>query len=341
MSLKNLSAIKTPKNSKLNLSNKKIKYLYKKFESIFGVNKTFAVAVSGGPDSLALAFLTKVFSIKNDIKCKYFIVDHKLRAESTKEAQNVKKILYDYGIKLEILSWNGKKPFNNIQSLARKKRYNLLFSKCKSLKISNLIIGHQLDDLFENFFIRMIRGSGLKGLTSLETKLNIDGINIIRPLLYFEKKDLEFISSKVFNFFIKDPSNENIEFKRIKIRKIIDEFKKSGLEKEKLFLTLRNLKSSDNAIKFYIEQNKRLNSFLDKKSKRLILKESFFANPYEVVFRSFSDSLKFIGGRYFFARGKKINHILEMIKKNTLKKATLADCIVKKVNQTVIITKEY
>ena len=341
MSPKNLNAIKTPKNLILKLSNKKIRYLYKKFESNFGLNKIFAVAVSGGPDSLALAFLTKVFSINNDLKCKYFIVDHKLRKESTKEAQDVKRILSNHGIKLEILSWNGKKPFSNIQSLARKKRYNLLFSKCKSLKISNLITGHQSNDLFENFFIRMIRGSGLKGLTSLEKKSNIDGINLIRPLLNFEKKDLEFISSKVFNFFIKDPSNENIEFKRIKVRKIIDEFKKSGLEKDKLFLTLRNLKSSDNSIKFYIEQNKKLNSFLDKKNKRLILNESFFSNSYEVVFRSFSDSLKFIGGRYFFARGKKIDHILEMIKKNTLKKVTLADCIVKKVNQTVIITKEY
>ena len=73
----------------------------------------------------------------------------------------------------------------------------------------------------------------------------------------------------------------------------------------------------------------------------LILNDVFFVQPYEVVFRSFSDSLKVIGGRYFSARGKKIDNILLMIKKNTLKKETLAECIVKKVNQTVIITKEY
>ena len=278
MSPKNLNVTKTPKNLISKLSNKKIKYLFKKFEKNFKIKEKFAVAVSGGPDSLALAFLTKVFSLKYNLNTKYFIVDHKLRKASSIEANKVKKVLRDYGIKAELLIWNGKKPVNNVQSLARKKRYNLLFSKCKNLKISNLIIGHHLDDLFENFFIRMMRGSGLKGLTSLEKKTTINSINLIRPLLDFEKENLEFISNHVFNFFIKDPSNENINFKRIKIRKIISKFQKNGLDKDKLFLTLKNLKSSNNALNFYTEQNKRLNSFLDKKNKTLFLTDVFLNN---------------------------------------------------------------
>ncbi len=341
MSLKNLNVIKTPEKLFFKLSNRKIISLFKEFENNFKINESFAVAVSGGPDSLALAFLTRVFSIKYNLKSKYFIVDHKLRKESTQEAKKVKKILNKYGIKLEILSWIGKKPVSNIQSKSRKKRYDLLFSKCKSLKISNLIIGHHQDDLFENFFIRMIRGSGLKGLTSLEKKITINNINLIRPLLNFEKKNLEYISRQVFNFYVKDPSNENENFKRIKIRKIINEFKKSGLEKDKFHLTLKNLKSSNNSLKFYTEQNKKSNMHFDKKNNILFLNEIFFEQPYEVVFRSFSDSLKMIGGRYFSARGKKIDNILQMIKNDALKKTTLASCIVKKVNQTVIISKEY
>ena len=170
MNLKNSNVIKTPKNLVSKLSNNKINNLFKVFKKNFKIKKSFAVAVSGGPDSLALAFFTKIFALKNNLICKYFLVDHKLRTESTNEAQKVKKILNNFGIKLEILSWNGKKPLSNIQSLAREKRYNLLLSKCKSLKIPNLIVGHQMDDLFENFFIRMTRGSGLKGLVSLENK---------------------------------------------------------------------------------------------------------------------------------------------------------------------------
>ena len=336
MSLKNLNAIKTPKNLVLKLSNKKIKSLFKIFENNFEIKKRFAVAVSGGPDSLALAFLTKVYSIKYNLKCRYFIVNHKLRRESTYESKKVKKILGDYGIEAEILTWNGKKPSKNIQSLARKKRYDLLFSKCKLLKISDLVIGHHLDDLFENFFIRMIRGSGLKGLISLEKNKSL-----IRPLLDFEKKDLEFISKYVFNFFIEDPSNENTKFQRIKIRNIINEFKNKGLDKDKLFLTLKNLKRSNKAIMFYIEQNKKMNSYLHKNNRELVLNKSFFNQPYEVVFRSLSDSLKIIGNKHNFTRGKKIDFILNKIKKNSLKKETLAGCVIKKVNQTVIITEEY
>ena len=101
------------------------------------------------------------------------------------------------------------------------------------------------------------------------------------------------------------------------------------------------MRSSDKTIQFYTEQNKKVNSFLDIKDKRLFLNKLFFNQPYEVVFRSLSDSIKIIGGRYYSARGKKIDNILEMIEKNSLEKVTLAGCIIKMVNQTVIIEKEY
>ena len=118
MNLKNLNAIKIHRNLKLKLSNKKIQKLFKTFEKDFNIQKGFIVAVSGGPDSLALAFLTKLYSVKHKLKCRYFIIDHKLREESTSEAIKVKKILNTFNIKSEILTWYGKKPTKNIQSQA-------------------------------------------------------------------------------------------------------------------------------------------------------------------------------------------------------------------------------
>tara|TARA_X000000368_G_scaffold393058_1_gene358449 strand:- start:424 stop:1449 length:1026 start_codon:yes stop_codon:yes gene_type:complete len=341
MSPKNLNAIKIPKILKDKLFNKKINRISSSFNKDFNIKDRFIVAVSGGPDSLALAFLTKIYSIKNKVNCKYFIVDHKLRKESTFEARKVKKILSKFNIKVEILTWYGKKPSKNIQSVARKKRYELLFSKCKKLKINNLIIGHHLDDLFENFFIRMIRGSGLKGLVSLEKKKVLNQINIIRPLINFDKKDLEYISNYVFNFFVLDPSNEDTKYTRIRIRNLINEFKIEGFEKDKLFLTLKNLKKSNQAILFYVNENKRLNSFLDKNKRKLVLNNFFFNQPYEIVFRSFSDSISQIGEKYNAVRGKKIDNILDKIGKNTFKSETLGGCIIKKIQQTVIISKEH
>ena len=341
MSPKNLNAIKIPKILKEKLFNKRIIKLYNSFEKNLDVKSSFAVAVSGGPDSMALAYLTKIYSLKNRVNCRYYIVNHKLRKESSSEAEQVKKILGTFNIKSEILIWHGKKPTKNIQSLARKKRYELLFSKCKKLKINNLIIGHHLEDLFENFFIRMIRGSGLKGLVSLGKKTTLDKINLIRPLLCYNKKDLEFISNHVFNFYVKDPSNKDIKYTRIKIRKLINEFKANGLNKEKLFLTLKNLKKSNHALSIYVEKNKKFNSFYYKEKNELVLNEIFFNQPYEVVFRSISDSIKLVGGKYNAARGKKIDNILEKISQNSLSKETLGGCVIKKVNQTVIISKEY
>jgi tRNA(Ile)-lysidine synthase len=126
MSLKNLNVIKT-RNLASKLSNNRIKNLFEKFEKNFEIKDDFAVAVSGGPDSLALTFLTKIYALKYNLNCKYFIVDHRLRKESTQEAKRVKKILKNFGIKLEILTWKGKKPLSNIQSLARKKDMNYYF----------------------------------------------------------------------------------------------------------------------------------------------------------------------------------------------------------------------
>ena len=229
MSLKNLSVkIKIPNLLKNKLHDNKIAKIYRRFEKSFDVDENFAVAVSGGPDSLALAFLTKIYSIKNKLNSKFFIIDHKLRSGSTKEAKIVKQVLKKISINAEILTWKGKKPIKNIQSLARKKRYELLFLGCEKFNINNVVLGHHQDDLFENFFIRILRGSGLKGLTSLDEKRKIGSINLLRPLLNEKKEDLIYISKNVFDFYVQDPSNKNEKFQRTIIRNLITELKKNG-----------------------------------------------------------------------------------------------------------------
>ena len=81
--------------------------------------------------------------------------------------KKVVRLLKKIGINCKILVWKGKKPKSNIQKIARNNRYDLLLKECNRLKGKTILLGHQLNDLHENFFIRMIRGSGLKGLVSL------------------------------------------------------------------------------------------------------------------------------------------------------------------------------
>ena len=341
MSPKNLNvSIKTHKFLLNKLKNKRTLQIYKKFENYLDINENFTVAVSGGPDSLALTFLAKIYSIKNFLNVKYFIVDHKLRKNSTTEAKNVKKLLKKFSINLNILTWNGTKPKKNIQSIARDKRYKLLVNETKKFKIRNILLGHHLDDLFENFFIRILRGSGLNGLVSLDQKTQNEKVNLIRPLLNFDKKDLIYVSKYIFGSFVEDPSNEDDKFKRIKIRNFLKQLETEGLDRNKFLLTIKNLKFSNETIKFYTKKNLTKNiSFLEKK-KSIVLKENFFNHSSEVVFRSFTEVIKLVGKKYYPVRGKKIDKIISAINAKAQLKVTLGGCIVKKVNQTVIVTKE-
>ena len=341
MSPKNLSALKKTHKHLLNkLKDKRTLQIYKKFESELNINKNFIVAVSGGPDSLALSFLAKIYSIKKCTDVKYFIVDHKLRNNSTLEAKHVQKKLKDFAIKLNILTWKGLKPKKNIQSIARDKRYELLTGIAKKYRIQNILLGHHLDDLFENFFIRILRGSGLQGLISLDRETQKNQINLIRPLIKIDKKDLIYISNYIFGSYVKDPSNEDDKFKRVKIRNFLEQLSLEGLDRKKFFLTIKNLKFANENIKFYTKKNLEENVTILKKKQTAILKEDFFSQSNEVIFRSLAEVIKLVGKKYYAVRGKKIDKIIHLINSKSSFKVTLGGCLIKKVNQTVILFKE-
>ena len=341
MSPKNLNASnKTHKFLLDKLKDKQTFQIYKKFEKNLNLNEDFIVAVSGGPDSLALCFLSKIYSIKKHTKVKYLHVDHKLRINSTKEAKFVKLLLRKLSADLEILNWVGKKPKSNIQSVARNKRYALLINKTQKLKINNILLGHHKDDLIENFFIRILRGSGLNGMVSLDKKTNYQNINLIRPLLKISKINLENIAKKVFDNYVEDPSNKNDEFKRVKIRNFIKNLELEGLDKDKFNLTIKNLRFANESIKYFVEKNLKDNSIISNIDKLVILNKNFFYQPEEVVFRSLTKVIKIVGKNYYPVRGKKIDRLIYQMKNGNSFRTTLGNCIIKKVNNTIIVSKE-
>ena len=341
MSLKNLNVSKKTHKFLLDkLKDKKTLQIYKKFEKNLPNKKKFIVAVSGGPDSLALSFLAKIYSIIKSIDIKYFMVDHGLRKNSKLEAKNVQKKLKNFSIKLNILTWKGKKPKKNIQSIAREKRYKLLTDEAKKFKIKNILLGHHLDDLFENFFIRILRGSGLKGLISLDKEAHLNQVNLIRPLIEIDKKDLIYISNYIFGSYVKDPSNEDDKFKRVKIRNFLKQLSLEGFDRKKFFLTIKNLKFANENIEFYIKKNLEDNLTTLTQKNNIILKENFFFQSNEVIFRSLSEVIKIVGKKHYAVRGKKIEKVINLIRNKSSFKVTLGGCIIKKVNETVILSKE-
>ena len=148
-------------------SNKKILLTYSNFKSQINslVKKnSFLVAVSGGPDSLALSVLSNAYGEEKKNKVHFVLVDHGIRKNSSKEALAVKSLLKKKGLTLNILK-NKKKINKNIQSYARNIRYELLLNYCKKHKIKFIMTGHHKDDQIETFLIRLSRGSGVQGLS--------------------------------------------------------------------------------------------------------------------------------------------------------------------------------
>ena len=347
MKKKNTSAKKKIPNFYFNkLKNRKIKKIYLEFKKNINEfsDKKLCVAVSGGSDSLALTFLVKCMSLETKIDYLYCHVDHKLRSESSKEASKTKKLLKDHGINLHILKWAGKKKISNIQEQARLNRYNLLFKESAKNTIDTILTAHHVDDLYENFFIRLLRGSGLKGLISFKNKVSrIDknkNILILRPLLNISKKDLMYVSKNTFGSFVNDSSNNNEKFLRIHVRKIINKLFSNKKNNLNIGLALSNLDRSNEAIEYYVKKNIEMN-VKSRFGNKVIISDNFFNHPDEVVFRSLNIVLNNFSKKTKLTRGSKIINLYKSYR-NSEKyfKTTLSGCIFEKVSKSLIISRE-
>ena len=326
------------KNPRIN----KIYNIFKKNLKIIKNNKKIAAAISGGADSLALAYFLKCYSLENKVTVYYYHLDHKLRKTSTDEAKKLINMLKKFNIKCELLTWRGKKPKSNIQAVARSKRYFSLFRESKNRNINIILTAHHQDDLYENFFLRILRGSGLEGMVSFNSIQNnfYNNLILIRPLINIKKKELLFISKKIFSFYINDPSNEDEYYKRIRIRKLINKLKIEGLDLKKLNLTINNLSDSNKTINYYVNENLNKNAKFIKKKSAYLLNQNFFNTPEEIIFKSLSRILRQIGNRYYSSRGKSLKNLVKIIKNQNFKKTTLSGCIIEKLHNSAIIYKE-
>ena len=185
--------------------------------------RRFVLGLSGGIDSMALLHLLKNFIEGNKkLKIEIFpvIVDHSLRSNSAKEANDVLNSAFNLGFETIIKKINTIKPSGNIQNWARKERRRILCDVSFDLSAS-LLLAHHLDDQVETIFMRSIRGSGIDGLLGMQEKINWNGILIIRPLICFSKDQLSRYVKDNNIIFFQDNSNFNQKFERVKTRKIL------------------------------------------------------------------------------------------------------------------------
>jgi tRNA(Ile)-lysidine synthase len=165
-------------------------------------------------------------------------------------------------------------------------------------------------------------------------------LRIIRPFLSFKKADLIYVTLNVFKTYIKDPSNEDEKFLRVRIRNYKRNMEKEGLDTRKIIKTINNLLSANEALTFYKKQALyKYVSFLSK-DKCLVNKQIFTEEAGEIIFKSFSDILSLVSGAYYPPRSKKIINLINRIKKAKFNKSTLGGCVIEKKNSFILISKE-
>ena len=340
MKRKDLNAVKL--KDVLN-QDKKISAIYLKLKSIlskYKLNNSFAVAVSGGPDSMALAFLSKLLMDQTKYRIHFVLVDHGLRKNSKKEALKVKNILKKKGINLTVLT-NSQKINKNIQKNARDFRYELLIKFCRRNKIKSLLTAHHKDDQVETFLIRLSRGSGVEGLSSMSQSTNLKyGIKLIRPFLELNKYDLQYISNKVFKKTIKDPSNKNKKFLRTNIRELSKTLENRGLNFDQIIRSIKNISSTKEAINFYV--NRSLKQFVKFKKKETILDLKMFRKePQEVKFKIINRIVKNRASSYYPPRSQKVLNLINRFEAKDPKKCTLGGCIFERKKNLLHVTREF
>lgn len=299
--------------------------------SLDGLNK-IAVAVSGGGDSMALVYLLIGWCKDHGVDLEALTVDHGLRAASNDEAIKVSKWLTTLGVSHHILKWLGNKPTANIQSEARQARYELMGDWCAEREITHLFLAHHMDDQAETFLIRLFRGSGVDGLSAME---RISGLPVagketmmVRPLLNIKKVRLLQTLKEVGQEWISDPSNENKDFTRVKVRALLESSDIDGLNSEKLSKTA--------------EKMSRVRSLLDELTAKAYSKFVKF-NPLgyvelnakfvedlheEIALRLLAYIVKSVSGGDYVPRYEKLLSFYNNLKMKSFSGQTLSGCVI-------------
>jgi len=176
----------------------------------------FALAVSGGADSMAMVKLATQYRKEHKSTIHALIVDHGLRSESADEAVKVGLMCQKLEVPYTVLTWQHPPVKSRLQERARQARYQLLSDWCKEHQFQYLLLAHHAHDVLETFMMRLSKGSSLKGLCALKSVRNLYGITLVRPFLSTRRDELR--KTLEGQSYIQDPSNDNVRFERVRLR---------------------------------------------------------------------------------------------------------------------------
>jgi len=216
-----------------------------------------AVALSGGPDSMALLALISEWAAPRHIRVHAMTVDHALRAESAAEAAKVHEWVFTHFptvthvvLRRDVAAI----PSTRIQEQARHDRYRMMADECRAQGITHLLLAHHQDDQAETFLFRLCKGSGLDGLAAMSGEKEFQDLRLVRPLLGFEKARLVVTCRARHLPFVKDPSNRNDKFARVRLRQVMGVLTREGLSPKRMAVTAERLARARTALEQISDQ---------------------------------------------------------------------------------------
>src|SRR5437762_1326145 len=174
------------------------------------------LAVSGGPDSIALMWLAARWrrTLTRGPRLIAVTVDHGLRPEAAREARDVKRLARQLDLPHRTLRWRGTKPKTGVPAAARAARYRLLAELARASGATHILTAHTRDDQAETLLMRMLRGSGIAGLAAMARQSEREGGWLARPLLAIPKSQLIATLNKAKIAFADDPTNRDTNYTR-------------------------------------------------------------------------------------------------------------------------------
>ena len=287
-----------------------------------------ALAVSGGPDSLALLHLAARFSEERGGTPKLTVLtaDHALRPGSREEAETVARAASALALPHAILTWeHGGVAETGLQEKARAARYDLMTAYASAHEIPVIVTAHHLDDQAETFLMRLKRGSGLDGLAAIPERSAWGGITILRPLLEVPKARLVATLEEQGIAYASDPSNADPRFERARMRAATGALAELGLTPEALALAARRLRRArealDHATDNFLADHSEMHA-----DHAVIDREALLAAPQEIALRALARVIEAVGGSKEPVRLAKLEALLAALAEHPGKTQTLGHC---------------
>jgi tRNA(Ile)-lysidine synthase len=194
------------------------------------------LAVSGGPDSIAMMWLAARWrrALKRGPHFVAVTIDHGLRPEAAREAREVKRLAKALDLPHRTLRWSGVKPKTGLPAAARDARYRLLAKTARAAGATHVLTAHTRDDQAETLLMRMSRGSGIAGLGAMARQSQREGVVLARPLLDIPKARLVATLKKAGIGFADDPTNRDSAFTRPRFRALMPALAAEGFDARNL-----------------------------------------------------------------------------------------------------------